>query len=126
MCCPFSDWVQALAAAGITPSTSKTYTLSAIQKALTTMHGASVYLGCSSGKLNQVWYFYNVKGNAIDGTYKAVDTRKFYRLLFSGFFADLFVLFSHYFWLPKDWHQVFAQVNREQGLICLADLHNLC
>lgn len=80
---------QALAAAGITPSTSKTYTLSAIQKALTTMHGASVYLGCSSGKLNQVWYFYNVKGNAIDGTYKAVDTRKFYRLLFGGIFTDI-------------------------------------
>ncbi|KAJ5207627.1 hypothetical protein N7449_002006 [Penicillium cf. viridicatum] len=68
------DTYEALAAAGITPSTSKTYTLSAIQEALTTMHGASVYLGCSSGKLNQVWYFYNVKGNAIDGTYKAVDT----------------------------------------------------
>jgi ribonuclease T2 len=41
------------------------------------MHGASVYLGCSSGKLNQVWYFYNVQGNAIDGSYKAVKTRKF-------------------------------------------------
>lgn len=68
---------QALAAAGITPSTSKTYTLSAIQAALTKMHGASVYLGCSSGKLNQVWYFFNVQGNAIDGSYKAVKTRKF-------------------------------------------------
>ncbi|KAK4864021.1 hypothetical protein LT330_010231 [Penicillium expansum] len=68
------DTHKALAAAGITPSTSKTYTLSAIQKALTSMHGASVYVGCSSGKLNQAWYFFNVKGNAIDGTYKAVDT----------------------------------------------------
>ncbi|KAJ5970218.1 uncharacterized protein N7479_000136 [Penicillium vulpinum] len=68
------DTYKALAAAGITPSTSKTYTLAAIQKALTTLHGAVPYLGCSSGKLNEVWYFYNIQGNAIDGTYKAVDT----------------------------------------------------
>ncbi|KAJ5333076.1 Ribonuclease T2 [Penicillium brevicompactum] len=68
------DTYQALADAGITPSTSKTYTLSEIQSALTSLHGASVYLGCSSGKLNQVWYFYNVQGNAIDGSYKAVKT----------------------------------------------------
>ncbi|EKV13781.1 Ribonuclease T2, putative [Penicillium digitatum] len=67
------DTHKALAAAGITPSTSKTYTLSAIQQALTSMHGASVYLGCSSGNLNQVWYFFHVKGNTIHGKYKAVD-----------------------------------------------------
>ncbi|KXG49309.1 uncharacterized protein PGRI_031790 [Penicillium griseofulvum] len=68
------DTHKALAAAGITPSTSKTYTLADIQAALTELHGAEVYLGCQSGELNQAWYFYNVKGNAIDGTYKAVDT----------------------------------------------------
>ncbi|KAJ5826620.1 hypothetical protein N7447_003383 [Penicillium robsamsonii] len=68
------DTHKALAAAGITPSTSKTYSLADIQAALTDLHGAEVYLGCSSGELNQAWYFFNVKGNAIDGTYKAVDT----------------------------------------------------
>lgn len=69
--------VQALSDAGITPSSSKTYTLSAIQAALTNLHdGASVYLGCSSGVLNEVWYFFNVAGNAIGGQYQAVDTRK--------------------------------------------------
>jgi ribonuclease T2 len=52
------------------------------------MHGASVYLGCSSGELNQVWYFYNVKGNVVDGTYKAVETREFYCSLF-GCFTDI-------------------------------------
>lgn len=68
---------QALSNAGITPDSSKTYTLSEIQAALTSLHdGASVYLGCSSGSLNQVWYFFNVAGNAIDGEYQAVDTRK--------------------------------------------------
>jgi ribonuclease T2 len=46
------------------------------------MHGASVYLGCSSGELNEAWYFYNVKGNVVDGTYKAVETRKFLQFSF--------------------------------------------
>ncbi|CEO59498.1 hypothetical protein PMG11_04173 [Penicillium brasilianum] len=69
------DTYKALSDAGITPSSSKTYTQKQIQAALTSLHdGASVYLGCSSGKLNQVWYFYNVAGNAIDGQYEAVDT----------------------------------------------------
>ncbi|KAJ5131396.1 uncharacterized protein N7515_007435 [Penicillium bovifimosum] len=68
------DTYKALSAAGITPSTSKTYTSSEIQSALTEMHGAEVYLGCSGEKLDQVWYFYNVQGNAIEGKYKAVET----------------------------------------------------
>ena len=41
------------------------------------MHGAEVYLGCTSGKLNQVWYFYNVRGNAISGEYEATATCKY-------------------------------------------------
>ena len=56
------------------------------------MHGASVYLGCSSGKLNQAWYFYNVKGNVVDGKYKAVESREFYRSLFGCCFTDISVL----------------------------------
>ncbi|KAJ5490776.1 Ribonuclease T2 [Penicillium diatomitis] len=69
------DTYKALADAGITPDDSQTYALSDIQAALTSFHGgASVHLGCSSGKLNQVWYFFNVAGNAIDGKYEAVDT----------------------------------------------------
>lgn len=66
------------------------------------MHGASVYLGCSSGKLNQVWYFYNVQGNAIDGSYKAVKTRKWTGLLCSGF-ANI-VISSHQLRLPQHWN----------------------
>jgi ribonuclease T2 len=38
--------------------------------------GAEVYISCSSGKLNEVWYFFNVQGNIIDGKYEAVDSRK--------------------------------------------------
>ncbi|KAJ5312010.1 hypothetical protein PENANT_c022G04682 [Penicillium antarcticum] len=69
------DTYQALADAGITPSNSKTYTKKAIQAALAKVHdGAEVYISCSSGKLNQVWYFFNVQGNIIDGKYEAVDS----------------------------------------------------
>lgn len=63
-----------LTAAGITPSSTKTYTLAAIQAALTKNHGASVYLGCSGSEISEVWYFFNVKGNAVAGTYIPVAT----------------------------------------------------
>ncbi|KAJ5167486.1 Ribonuclease T2 [Penicillium canariense] len=69
------DTYKALSDAGITPSSSKTYSLSKIQSALSTLHdGAEVYLGCDNGSLNEVWYFFNVAGNAIDGQYVASDT----------------------------------------------------
>lgn len=68
---PTYDW---LSAAGITPSSTQTYTLSAIQAALTKNHGASVYLGCSSSELSEVWYFFNVKGSVQTGTFIPVAT----------------------------------------------------
>ncbi|KAJ5241554.1 Ribonuclease T2 [Penicillium citrinum] len=69
------DTYKALSSAGITPNDSKTYTLKEIQSALSKAHdGAEVYLGCKSGKLNEAWYFFNVRGNAIDGKYQAADS----------------------------------------------------
>lgn len=69
--------VQALAAAGIMPDTSTTYTSSQIQSALSQVHGGvQVYLGCDSGVLNEVWYFFNVRGNVIDGQYQAAAPRE--------------------------------------------------
>ncbi|KAL2001813.1 hypothetical protein VTN02DRAFT_1188 [Thermoascus thermophilus] len=69
------DTYKALSAAGITPSSSTTYHLSDIQNALSAAHGGhQVRLGCSNGELNEVWYFFNVKGNAITGEYVATDT----------------------------------------------------
>ncbi|KAF7552918.1 hypothetical protein G7Z17_g3999 [Cylindrodendrum hubeiense] len=67
---PTYDWLKA---AGITPSTSKTYTSSAIQAALEAQHGAKVTLGCSGKYLDEVWYHYNVKGSLQDGTFVAAD-----------------------------------------------------
>lgn len=67
------DSYKALSAAGITPDDSKTYDLSDIEDALAKIHGGQKpYVGCDSGALNQLYYFYNIGGNAIDGQYKAV------------------------------------------------------
>ena len=60
-----------LSDAGIVPSTSKTYTSAEIQAALSKNHaGMNVYLGCSSGALNEIWYFFNVRGTLQDGTFE--------------------------------------------------------
>lgn len=67
---PTYEW---LADAGIKPSTSKTYTASAIQAALEAQHGAEVTLGCSGKYLSEVWYHFNVKGSLQDGTFVASD-----------------------------------------------------
>ncbi|KAI0485052.1 ribonuclease M [Xylariaceae sp. FL0804] len=64
---PTYDW---LSAAGITPSSSATYKLSAIQSALSAQHGGeSVYLGCDDDELYQVYYYFNVYGSVADGEF---------------------------------------------------------
>jgi ribonuclease T2 len=65
---PTYEW---LADAGITPSSSKTYTLSAIQNALSSKHGQKVYLDCSSKSLSAVYYYFHVKGSVITGQWEA-------------------------------------------------------
>ncbi|KAF2707331.1 ribonuclease T2 [Pleomassaria siparia CBS 279.74] len=63
-----------LASAGITPSTTKTYTTAAIQAAIQAQRpGVSVTLGCSSGALNEIWYHYDVKGSLQLGTFVAAN-----------------------------------------------------
>jgi ribonuclease T2 len=52
--------------------------LSDIEAALSKLHsGSQAYVGCENGSLNQVWYFFNVRGNAIDGQYEATAPRKY-------------------------------------------------
>lgn len=67
------DTYKALAAKDILPSSSKTYTADEIQTALTDVTGSAVVLGCSSGKLNQAWYSFNVKGSVQTGTFVATS-----------------------------------------------------
>jgi len=60
---------KALEAAGILPTTSKTYTSAEIQAALTAITGSEVVLGCFRGQLNQAWYSFNVKGSLQSGEF---------------------------------------------------------
>ncbi|PSN62871.1 ribonuclease T2 [Corynespora cassiicola Philippines] len=68
---PSYKWLEE---AGITPSTSKTYTFSAIQSALAKNRpGVEVTLGCKSGKLNEIWYHYDVRGSLQTGEFVPAD-----------------------------------------------------
>lgn len=59
----------------IVPTTEKQYDLSAIETALTIgHHGKQVYVGCSNGAISEIWYYYEVKGNALNGKYRPVDS----------------------------------------------------
>jgi ribonuclease T2 len=70
---PSYQW---LSDAGITPSSSKTYNSDDIQAALSKNHGGKkVYLGCTSaGELDEIWYFYNVRGSLQTGTFVPADS----------------------------------------------------
>jgi ribonuclease T2 len=64
-----------LSDAGIVPSTSTTYSLSAIQNALANkFDGHAPYVGCRSGQLDELWYFYNIRGSLQTGDFVATDS----------------------------------------------------
>ncbi|KAI9707638.1 MAG: ribonuclease T2-like [Candelina mexicana] len=67
------DTYSILAAAGITPSTSRTYTSAQIESAISSVQGHQVTIGCSSGALNEIWYHFNVRGSVQTGTFVATD-----------------------------------------------------
>ncbi len=63
-----------LAAAGIVPSTTQTYTLAQIQAALTAGYGHNVIINCNNKKeLDELWYHYNVQGSIQTGKFIPVD-----------------------------------------------------
>jgi len=61
---------------GITPSTTKTYTLSQLTSALRAQSGFTPALDCKSGVLNQIEWYFNLKGSIIDGTFVPIDAPK--------------------------------------------------
>ena len=63
---PTYDW---LSAAGITPSSSKTFTLSTLTNALKDASGVTPALNCDGSTLNEIEWYFNVKGSLIDGTF---------------------------------------------------------
>ncbi|KAL8647909.1 MAG: hypothetical protein Q9226_006234 [Calogaya cf. arnoldii] len=58
-----------LAAKGITPSLTETYKLKNIEKALAKPRGVQVTTRCRNGELEEIWYFYNVRGSVETGQY---------------------------------------------------------
>ncbi|KAI4182293.1 MAG: hypothetical protein L6R41_006076 [Letrouitia leprolyta] len=58
-----------LSAAGILPSTTKTYTAAEINAALAKPRGVQVAIQCNSGELDEIWYFYNVRGSVQTGDF---------------------------------------------------------
>lgn len=64
---PSYEWLKA---AGIEPSTDKTWTFAQIQSALATNRpGVEVTLGCKSSALNEIWYHYDVRGSLQTGEF---------------------------------------------------------
>ncbi|KAL9088673.1 MAG: hypothetical protein Q9159_003009 [Coniocarpon cinnabarinum] len=63
--------------AGIVPSNSKSYTLKSVQAALSGApgrNGTSAFVDCDdSGAINQVFYYYNVRGSVQTGEFVAAD-----------------------------------------------------
>ncbi|EER30253.1 hypothetical protein CTRG_06037 [Candida tropicalis MYA-3404] len=68
---PTYNWLES---AGITPSNTATYTSSQIQNALKGKFGKNVYFKCDSNNaINEVWYYYNVKGSLLGESFVPID-----------------------------------------------------
>lgn len=64
---------ETLAAAGITPSDSRTWMEEEIQAPLQKMHGTPVTLRCRGKVLNEVWYHFSVLGSVQTGEFVAAQ-----------------------------------------------------
>jgi len=62
---------ETLAAAGVLPSGSRTWTEEEIQAPLQKMHGTAVTLRCKGKVLNEVWYHFSVRGSVQGGQFIA-------------------------------------------------------
>lgn len=70
---PTYDWLQS---AGIEPSEDKTWSVAEFSDALLKhTDGKTVYLGCDrNNAINQLWYFFSLKGSVADGEFKNIDS----------------------------------------------------
>lgn len=60
-----------LAQAGILPTTQQQYDLADIQEALKQgFGGADVYVGCEDGAIDEIWYYFRVRGSVLTGEYQ--------------------------------------------------------
>ncbi len=68
---PTYQW---LAKAGITPDSSKTFTLSEITSALKSAGGVTPALDCDGKNLNQISWYFHLKGSLLDGKFVPIGT----------------------------------------------------
>lgn len=67
---PTYSWLEQ---AGITPSNDQTYTLDQITSALQSSFGAMPSFDCDDGTISEVYYWFHLKGSAVDGQFVPVD-----------------------------------------------------
>ncbi|KAJ3537908.1 hypothetical protein NM688_g6598 [Phlebia brevispora] len=67
---PTYDW---LAAAGISPDDSQTYSLADITSALQKASGVIPALDCRGSTISQISWYFNIKGSVIDGEFLRID-----------------------------------------------------
>jgi ribonuclease T2 len=67
---PTYEW---LASQGITPSTTQTYTLSQLTSALKAASGYTPALDCSGSNINQIYWYFNLKGSVVDGEFVPIN-----------------------------------------------------
>ena len=66
-----------LSNAGIVPSSTTTYTSAALLAALKTPRGVSAVIQCeNTNELDEIWYFYDVKGSVQTGTFIPTNPSK--------------------------------------------------
>ncbi|KAG8965755.1 ribonuclease T2-like [Tulasnella sp. 419] len=70
------DTYSTLAAAGIYPSSSTTFTLSQLTTAVKAKFGYTPAFDCKSGAVNAISYYFNLKGSVIDGTWVPINAPK--------------------------------------------------
>ncbi|KAI5120848.1 hypothetical protein M0805_007035 [Coniferiporia weirii] len=58
---------------GITPSTGKTYTYTELTNALQAESGVVPALNCDGDTLDEIYWYFNLKGSVIDGTFEPID-----------------------------------------------------
>ncbi|KAL8958242.1 MAG: hypothetical protein Q9193_004660, partial [Seirophora villosa] len=62
-----------LADAKILPSTTVTYSAKQIEEALSKPRNVNVTIQCRNGELDEIWYFYNVRGSLQTGEFVPSD-----------------------------------------------------
>jgi len=68
---PTYQW---LASAGITPSYQQTYDIDSVISALKAASGVTPAIECSRGALQQISYYFYIKGSLLDGEFVPIDS----------------------------------------------------